>query len=220
MRALIARAVAARQNIRARREAGRLWRGTADLAELGELTARWLTGELATVPSYYGPPDAETLPIADSLAAINRAGFVTLNSQPGMLPADDGTGKVWRQRAFVDGFVGDPATVERLAELRKQGLGVVLIAPGERGRDHVPVTEYAEIGGQSGYQVTVIGSEFPPRDLQYTYGGIVGAKAYAALRKAWYLAVYDPEWGRDDRLWTALADVLGATPTSEEGASR
>lgn len=216
MRALIARAAASRR--RRRQEAG-LWRGATGLADLGELTARWLTGELATVPSQVGPPEQETAPIADDLAALNRAGFVTESSQPGMLPANDGAGQVWRQRAFVFGFAGD-TTAQTLAALRDQGLGVVLIAPGQHGRNHVPVTEYAVVGGWSGNCTTAIGAELSQRDLHATYGVVTGPQAAAALHQAWQVAVYDPEWGRNDLLWTALAEILGARPAPIDGPSR
>ena len=211
MRALIARAVA---GLRQRRHEARLWRDTTGLADLGELTARWLTGELATVPGYFGTPAEETMPIAGALAAFNRAGFVTENSQPGLLPDADGTGRVWRQRAFVIGFVADAAAAERLTALRKLGLGVVLIGPGERGRSHVPVTEYAVAGGWAGNCVTAVGAEMSPRDLHAMYDGVVGPQAATALRQAWQVTVYDPEWGRNDRLWTALVEILDAPPAT------
>ena len=33
------------------------WRSARTLADLGELTARWLEGTVASVPGYCGPPD-------------------------------------------------------------------------------------------------------------------------------------------------------------------
>jgi hypothetical protein len=54
-----------------------LWRTARTLADLGKLTARWLEGEITTTPSHLGPPDSETTDLIPTLAAANRAGFVT-----------------------------------------------------------------------------------------------------------------------------------------------
>ena len=77
-----------------------LWHGARTLADLGELTARWLEGSVGsvhgTVPGC--GPDEETGPLVPVLAAASRAGFVTSFSQPG----EDDNG--WVQRAAVYGF--------------------------------------------------------------------------------------------------------------------
>ncbi len=61
------------------------WRAARTLAGLGELTAEWLEGTIASIPTVvpgYGP-DEETAALIPVLAACNRAGYVTTVSQPG-----------------------------------------------------------------------------------------------------------------------------------------
>ena len=61
------------------------WRQATTLAAAGELTARWLEGhseyQAATFTVRY---DDETEPIAAELAALNRNGLFTKESQPGL----------------------------------------------------------------------------------------------------------------------------------------
>jgi Domain of unknown function (DUF6919) len=82
----------------------RHWASAGCLADLGELTALWCEGHLTQTPGHAGPPAAETLPYLDLLAAVNRAGFVTENSQA----AKPG------RTAWVCGFA-DVGTAGRLA---------------------------------------------------------------------------------------------------------
>lgn len=77
----------------------RQWRDADSLAAIGELTARWLEGTLAYQPEDFSTePAPETRPVVPVLAALNRAGYVTTNSQPGAA-LRTGSG----QRAFVTG---------------------------------------------------------------------------------------------------------------------
>jgi hypothetical protein len=79
------------------------WATVAGLSDLGELTARWLTGEYAETPLHGGPPDEETELLIRLLAAANRTGYITDFSQPGQPAAADG----WQQRAAVGGYCDD-----------------------------------------------------------------------------------------------------------------
>src|ERR1700733_7453959 len=77
------------------------WAEVRTLADLGGLTAQWLEGSLrGESPWYGGEPDSETFEIGSTLAALNRIGFVTTNSQPAGGPAPDWS---WAQRAAVSG---------------------------------------------------------------------------------------------------------------------
>jgi hypothetical protein len=67
-----------------------LWRSARTLADLGELTARWIEGAIASQPGYFGAADLESDDLVPVLAAVNRAGFRTDTSQPGELPVLDG----------------------------------------------------------------------------------------------------------------------------------
>lgn len=64
-----------------------LWRDARTLADLGELTARWLEGTVGSVPGTVPGcgPDEETGPLVAVLATANRAGFVT-SAGPGRSP--------------------------------------------------------------------------------------------------------------------------------------
>src|SRR5690242_948094 len=90
------------------------WACARTLADLGQLTARWLEGDLATVPGYGCRPAAETALLVPVLAAVNRAGYVTAGSQPGH--AGPGYDRArWEQRAAVEGLAAPPLAA-RIAE--------------------------------------------------------------------------------------------------------
>ncbi|MFF1382228.1 DUF6919 domain-containing protein [Arthrobacter sp. NPDC058288] len=75
------------------------WRNRTTLEGACELTPRWLEGSLRYVPGYAAPQYAgENGPMSEALAAINRLGFLTDDSQPGS-EMSSGHG----QRAFVTG---------------------------------------------------------------------------------------------------------------------
>jgi len=90
----------------------RLWASAGSLADLGELTAQWCAGAITETPGHAGPPDDETLPYLDLLAAVNRAGFVTENSQA----AD----RDWT--AWVCGFADSATTGWLLSDAAGAGL--------------------------------------------------------------------------------------------------
>ena len=97
------------------------WEAARTLADLGELTAQWLEGAIASQPAYTPGcgPDPETAPLIPVLACCNRAGYVTNGSQPG----EAGTGydgAWWEQRAAVEGFAS-PAVAERIWEAAEAG---------------------------------------------------------------------------------------------------
>jgi len=90
----------------------RRWRSARTVSDLGELMALWLEGKIASRPGYqprYGPED-ETAHLVPTLAALCRAGYVTTQSQPGLVGT--GTdGLWWEQRAAVELVVTDPRLV-------------------------------------------------------------------------------------------------------------
>ncbi len=62
----------------------RAWEAARTLDDLGELTARWLEGTIASQPGYEPGcgPDPETAALIPVVARCNRAGYVTCGSQP------------------------------------------------------------------------------------------------------------------------------------------
>jgi hypothetical protein len=94
----------------------RRWQAACTLAELGELTALWLEGRLASQPGYqpnHGPNE-ETRDLVPVLAELNRAGWLTDVSQPGWGPGAGYDGATWCQRAGLGGFA-EPDLADRIS---------------------------------------------------------------------------------------------------------
>jgi hypothetical protein len=174
------------------------WHQAATLADLGELTAQWLTGAIGYLPGYFGgSPDAETDGLTHLLAAVNRAGFVTNFSQPGDVDGD------WVQRAAVSGFCS-AATAQRLQEAALDtDLVVIASDPIYRAYSQIPVTREGQ------RENTWIGAGADDDELDDTYEQEVGSAALAALKGAWQLDIFDSAWGRNDVLWPWLQRFAG-----------
>jgi len=114
----------------------RQWRDADSLAAVGELTARWLEGTLAYQPEDFATtPAPETRPLVPVLAPLNRAGYVTTNSQPGVaLRAGSG------QRAFVTGYCDDLSLRRLERAVRDTDLVLLAFRPDDRGGEPVVVT--------------------------------------------------------------------------------
>ncbi|MDG9701678.1 hypothetical protein [Streptomyces sp. DH37] len=173
----------------------RTWATARTVADLGELTARWLEGRIGSQPGYVPNcgPDEETRELMPLLAAANRAGFLTTNSQPGC----DGSGydgRRWQQRAAVCGFA-EPAVADRVRRAAsRHGCRVV--------EDEVmPCTT------RDGEIMTAFGGRMRRRDLAATWKP-VSVDAYRAVLDARQLAVICPDWGPGGT--RKLLAVLGA----------
>ncbi len=186
------------------------WAATGTLADVGEVMALWLEGEVKSWPGYapnHGPEE-ETTELIPTLAALNRAGLVTIGSQPGESPTLGWDGRLWEQRAAVEGFAGE-ATTERLrAAAEDAGLWVVRHCTRRRwfgrfrgGAGSVPVTA-------SGARVhTAFGGELDATEVEFILGGI-GDTAMGAVLDGWQVTVIDPAWGRNAVLWPTLIGAL------------
>jgi hypothetical protein len=177
----------------------RHWNKTASVADLGNLMADWLEGRIPKRPGYYGRrPDPETTTrLIRTLAAINRAGYVTTDSQPGIDEMGEGAarGTRWVQSAAVQGLIADPgllATIQDAA--RRTGLTVIVDGP-QRVVTWVDGRPYTAFGG-------VLGKG----DLRREWDGI-GSDAWAEIRTARQVAVIDPHRGPSDRLWDVLDEI-------------
>lgn len=199
---------------RRQRAAHARWARARTFEEAGELTAQFAEGTLRYHPNGHSDgPDEETAEIGPTLAAVNRAGCVTLQSQPGC--DEDG----WRQRAAVEMLVVDPGIRVRLrAGCERAGLIYNEARLRRWRRDYEasqPATEH-RIDGQwrpcTGFGSTA------------TKGNVGNALAHSAAseyaaRHAWQVTVIDPEWGRNDRFTAALDAFSGRqAPEGEEAA--
>jgi len=190
----------------------RAWKQARTLTELGELTARWLEGDIASQPGYMPNcgPDPETTELIPTLAKLNRAGYVTECSQPGMAPTVGYDGRLWSQRAAVSGFADDATAARILTAV--EGTELVLIAHGTPPRRRWwqwrrPVNP-AIVVTSAGYQVsTEFGARMSLGDLEGCLGDL-GQEGFTAVRDALQVTVIDPAWGRNDVLWPVLDAVV------------
>ncbi|MFD9964834.1 DUF6919 domain-containing protein [Amycolatopsis sp. NPDC058986] len=193
----------------------RQWAAASDLRALGELTARWLEGTLASQPGYapgYGPDD-ETRELIPTLAAANRAGYLTDCSQPG-IPAGPGyDGAIWAQRAAVSGWLD----VDRLPELAAQattaGLLVVSHTPKNSRFNRNGGDEWVVVTTRDGEARTGFGGRLSSRDVASRFD-VCSRKAIDAVRAAGQLSIVDPAWGRNDVLWPLLERWIQLQPRS------
>lgn len=162
----------------------RAWRSARTLADLGELVIRWLDGEIEHTPAHLGAPERETIPLIPVLTTLNRAGFITDNSQR----AESMRGETWN--AWVCGFASD----EVLARLGEAVAGTPLLLTACRNCHH-------ECGQRA--------DEWwhcPWKDTADFWAGRC-PRAADGIYACWYVCVSDPEPGRNDLLWPALEGI-------------
>jgi len=182
------------------------WSRSRSFDDLCELAARFIEGNLCFFPGWLpGEIDEETDALIESLATLNRNGFLTLASQPGLPPSPAHDGSERQQRAFVTGFALGrvAAAIEALGA--KSELVVHAFSADEFGGEAEPV---AMRGGEP-YLFT--GHAAGPDELGL-FQDLVGESALAELVETRYLTVHDPEWGRRGHLWPLL--VAAVTHTS------
>ena len=175
------------------------WRQATTLDAAGELTARWLEGkseyQAATFTARY---DDETESIAVELAALNRSGLFTKESQPGLEAGDTA------QRQYVTGFCTAQTAADLLALSTRTELVTVAHAPGESSNASIPVTL------DDGEVVTVLGSSENPVTEDQIRDWVEETNENLALLLAdsWYVEILDPVWGRNGVLLPALLAAL------------
>ncbi|WP_329021085.1 DUF6919 domain-containing protein [Streptomyces sp. NBC_01601] len=185
------------------RSAARTWSAARTLDDLGELTAQWLEGGLATLAggAYRGGPDEETAPLVPALAALNRAGCVTIQSQPGLDgPAFDGCR--WQQRAAVM-CLTDTAGLQRLTRTA-HGAGLLLAV--HRADRRGPVRDIL-VTTWGGDEHTSFGGRLRKSHVRLEYRGC-HRDAVRAAEDAHQVTLVDPQWGRNSLLWPRLTRQL------------
>jgi hypothetical protein len=179
----------------------RRWSAAKNLAELGELTALWLEGELEETPGHGGPPAEETRPFVPILAATNRAGAVTVNSQPG--EDEMIKGGQWLQRATVDFLLPHEIADSLSAAAARRGL--IVIRHGA-----APATTDMDISAlvtlNDGEPYTWSGRPAGIDQLRYEYE-YCSPELIAEVLQAEQVALIEPEWGPSTRVWDLLSNV-------------
>jgi hypothetical protein len=170
------------------------WSAAESMADVGELTAQWLEGKVATQPGYGGPVDTDedlAPGMTATLVATNRAGFVTYQSQAGA----DG------QQAAVAGL----ATADYLDQI-------------DAATADEPALVVVDLGEPDAAERAPVGWYRDERELSATWGGYgaCGPKAVAELTDAAQLCIYDSEPSRNDRLWPALQRAADQATTTDE----
>lgn len=176
-----------------------VWRQAGTILAAGELTARWLDGRSEYQPGTFTPGiDDETKSIAGVLAELNRNGLFTKESQPGVLAEGHA------QRAYVTGFCSAESASALLDLSTRTDLVTVAHAPGEASQASIPVTL------REGEVVTVLGSSEGPvgGDQLRDWSEEANETLALLLAESWYVEVFDPVWGRNGRLLTAVLEAL------------
>jgi hypothetical protein len=184
-----------------KRSERRLWRSARTLQDLGDLMARWLEGDIGSQPGYqprYGP-EPETTDLIETLAACNRAGYLTISSQPGLITDD------LQQRAAVQGFTDDLRMLRRLERLGESAGLLTAVhltaAPSE------PVDGFIATISE-GEPCTGFGCHLATSDLYVIWSGCHRTAADAVIA-SYQVTLIDPEYGRNDLLWTVLDEASG-----------
>jgi len=206
------------------------WKTARTLKDLGELTARWLEGDFDESPSYGGPPDDETTGLVSTLAAVNRAGFLTDQSQPGTPERTSWDGLPYWQRAAVQGFIADVPGAGLFGQLchlaREAGAlpYMVEVGTGDFSRLIVLVRRAPmwRFDYRSALPVTIgpdgvhcsFGPGMPRRHLRWQFGIWCSRSAVDEVCGAWQVTIIDPVWGRNDVLWPMLDEFAGREASS------
>lgn len=191
------------------RSDSRAWRSATTVADLGLLTARWLEGDLRSQAGYapgYGPDD-ETAELVPTLAAVNRAGYLTDASQPGFNGAGY-DGARWRQRAAVQGYIAD---LDLLDRIRSAADDADLLVVAHRPDTPPGWPSWAAVTLRENEIATAFGEKVRGRDLRASWAGVSDA-AHRSLVAAHQLTLVDPEYGRNDVLWPLLDQLINRIP--------
>ncbi|MET8168868.1 hypothetical protein ABZT34_32235 [Streptomyces sp. NPDC005329] len=183
----------------------RRWRSARTVADLGELMALWLEGEVKSWPGYMPRcgPDEETAHLIPSLVSLNRAGFLTIASQPGeAVTGHDGCW--WEQRAAVEGFVSDRTLYYRLLEAADAAGLRIAVDDGQTGV-HDPAITVTTVDGKP---YTRFGGPLSYRDMR-TIWSVIREPAFLALADAVRVTIAAPEPGSagERELWPVLDRV-------------
>ncbi|MFD5588796.1 DUF6919 domain-containing protein [Streptomyces sp. NPDC127063] len=195
------------------RRLDRQWKTAATLADLGDLMALWLKGEIASWPGYapgYGP-DEETHELIPTLAAANRAGYVTIASQPGVDPEKGFDGLIWQQKAAVEGFIRNWDLLRALVDAAEAtGLEYEVADTLDTGERGIVVTL------RGGEPHTSFGGYVDGRELRHTVWPGIGSGALDDVFRSVRVTLAAPEYGAaaGARVWEVLESVISQVPAA------
>lgn len=186
----------------------RRWKSAKTVADLGELMALWLEGQIASRPGYqprYGPDD-ETAHLVPTLTALCRAGYVTTCSQPGFA-GTGADGLWWEQRAALELAVTDPTLLHRLVNAANAAGMFVRI------NDHRPDGGVQEqpvvVTTRDGEPVTAFGGRISRADMAIQWPEL-NRDLRREVSTGTYVSVVAPEFGpAGERLWVVLDFFTG-----------
>ena len=167
-----------------------------DYMGLTERTIRFIRdGE--SVPYYWADTvDEETQPLVEPLIAMNQAGFLTDNSQPGSAEM---------QRAYVSGFLPQDTFEEIFTTISKMSTLIALTAvPGSLQLESYGVTVTLDQGQPFSFVR-------PGSSLYAMWGRELGKSHAVAIEESLSLVsvvFFDPEYGRVRKLFDDLAEIL------------
>ena len=118
-----------------------IWKEIKNFQELQECMVKFLEGKYKSNPWHLNPVDPETVPILQKLRKINKAGFVTINGQPGDYTKDDDNTESYG-RGFIQGFIEKKNFLKVTKALLKTGK--VLIAIKRLDSENLPYRIYGD----------------------------------------------------------------------------
>lgn len=197
------------------------WWNAATIAQMGRLAADWLEGRRYFLPGYAAAgPATETRDLIAHLAAYNRAGFLTISSQPGHEPRPGYDGAHWAQRAYVTGYATPDVAYSLHAALRHRFSLTERHAdrltfwnqtcpPRRRRRglapDYIDATIREDPDRPGRWDVmNAQGATMRRIDLKRYYRGEINPAGIRALADARKITVIDTEYRETDTLWAAL----------------
>lgn len=183
----------------------RLWREATTLTDLGDLTARWLTGQLTSQPSYPPGvgPDPETHELIPTLALACRAGYLTHGSQPGTGPEPGYDGAIWSQRAVVEGWIS-PERADELIDAAQAARLIASSHPVYRWRTHARrAGDGIDATQREGRTVTTFGRAWTRSHVRLNYD-MCSDDAIETLYRAQLVTIAASDYGPDQRVWQAL----------------
>lgn len=195
-----------------------IWYRAQTLQQLGEANALWLEGRIGHMPtcSYYSHPNDETIALLPYINPLNRSGLlVSTFSQPGCTPRDRSYGGIMdEQRAALSGFMSEDYAEELKRQAEGHGVTMLFNPAGSTQKNSFIVVSRA-----SGNDISYTGNVLSTEDIAKQYGGSerspsdspgLNPNMIKVLQNSCQVDLYDPEWGRNDKLWPMLQNFFAA----------